>query len=209
MILPRPDAILKMTTKRARTDLPEPFGVIEEAQVFLDLDVTEVVPVTELRRIQFVEQRRQLALVRNFFITAAAFDPEPDFLVRRIFGDAFQAFFHALEIRRRGGFAFFHRVDFLANIFAGKQFAFLGELDQSSVIGFIGTSPQMHDDKRRAETLREIDRLEGLLQRALAFLAIRRRKLIAIGRRAACTSTGSGQKLCRLLNFTSPASNIF
>ena len=41
----------------------------------------------------------------------------------------------------------------------------------------------MQDDERRAEPLREIDRLEGLLDGALAFLRIGRGELVAIGRR--------------------------
>src|SRR5437588_12811527 len=51
MILRRPNAILDVTTQRARTDLAQPFGVIEKRQVLLDLDVTEVMPVTNLRRV--------------------------------------------------------------------------------------------------------------------------------------------------------------
>ena len=46
MILRRPDAILHMTSKRARTDHAQPFFMIEEAEVLLDLNVTEIVPVT-------------------------------------------------------------------------------------------------------------------------------------------------------------------
>ena len=42
----------------------------------------------------------------------------------------------------------------------------------------------MEHDKRRAETLREIDRLKRLFHRALAFLLVGRGKLIAIGRRS-------------------------
>src|ERR1700693_1650092 len=74
MVLGRPDAILNVTAKRARTDLTQPVGVIEKREVLLDLDVPEIVPVTNLRRTQFVEQRRQLAFAWNFFVTAAAFD---------------------------------------------------------------------------------------------------------------------------------------
>src|SRR5438270_3078610 len=51
MILRRPNAILHVTAKRARTDLAQPLGMIEKRDVLLDLDVTEVVPVADLRRI--------------------------------------------------------------------------------------------------------------------------------------------------------------
>jgi hypothetical protein len=49
MILGRPNAILDVTAERARTDLTKPFRMIEKGEVFFDLDVTEVVPVTDLR----------------------------------------------------------------------------------------------------------------------------------------------------------------
>ena len=42
----------------------------------------------------------------------------------------------------------------------------------------------MQDDERRPETLREIDRLEGLLDRALPLLRIGGGKFVAIGRRS-------------------------
>src|SRR5437588_7987233 len=41
----------------------------------------------------------------------------------------------------------------------------------------------MHDDEWRAESLREIDCLKRLFDRALAFFSIRRGELVAIGRR--------------------------
>src|ERR1051325_11892649 len=41
----------------------------------------------------------------------------------------------------------------------------------------------MHDDKRRAESRSEIDRLQSLFDRALAFPGVRRGELVAIGRR--------------------------
>src|SRR6266536_4475698 len=47
MILGRPNAILDMATKSARSDLPQPLGVIDKRQVLLDLDVAKVVPVTD------------------------------------------------------------------------------------------------------------------------------------------------------------------
>ena len=105
MILRRPDAILHMTAKRARPDRAQPFLVIDEAEVFLDLDVPHVVPVADLRRVQFVEQRRQFALARDFFVTAPAFDAEPDVFRGGVFHDRLQAFLHVREVSRRGRFA--------------------------------------------------------------------------------------------------------
>src|SRR5439155_25664234 len=55
MVLHRPDAILDMTAKGARTDLTKPFRMIEKGEVLFDLNVTEIVPITDLRRVEFVE----------------------------------------------------------------------------------------------------------------------------------------------------------
>ena len=49
MVLGRPNAILDMATKSTRSDLPQPLGVVDKRQILFDLNVTEVVPVTELR----------------------------------------------------------------------------------------------------------------------------------------------------------------
>src|SRR5437588_569204 len=130
MILRRPDAILDVTTKSPRSDLAEPFGMVEKGEVLLDLNVTEVVPVTDLGRIELVQQRRQLALARNLLITTAAFDSEFYFFCRGVLDDSFQAIFHSFQMRGRCCFPFFHGPNFLPNIFPGKKFAFSSELDE-------------------------------------------------------------------------------
>src|SRR5436309_16122092 len=55
MVLRWPDAILDMTAKGARTDLTKPFRMIEKGEVLFDLNVTEIVPITDLRGVEFVE----------------------------------------------------------------------------------------------------------------------------------------------------------
>src|SRR2546423_14155990 len=91
-----------MAAERAGPDLPEPFGMIDETEVFLDLDVPHVVPITELRRIQFVEERGQLAFAWDFFVATPAFHAEPDIFLRGVFGDALKGVFHPLEVGWRG-----------------------------------------------------------------------------------------------------------
>jgi hypothetical protein len=76
VILRRPDAVLHMATKGARPNRAQPFFVIHEAKVFFDLKMTEVMPVTDLRRVQLIKKRGKLALARDFFVTAPAFDSE-------------------------------------------------------------------------------------------------------------------------------------
>ena len=78
MILRRPFAILHVAADRAWSNGAEPFGVIEEAEIFFDLNVPKVVPVPELGRIHLVEKPRQFALAWDLFISASPFDAEPD-----------------------------------------------------------------------------------------------------------------------------------
>ena len=82
---------------------------------------------------------------------------------------------------RRSRFAFFYGANFLANVFAGKEFAFSSKFDQRVGHRFHSYFPEMHDDKGCAQSLGEIDSLQGLFHRALAFFSVGGRKLVAIG----------------------------
>jgi hypothetical protein len=55
MVMGRPNAILYVTANRPRTNLPQPFFMIDERKIFLDLKMTEVVPVTDLRRVELIQ----------------------------------------------------------------------------------------------------------------------------------------------------------
>jgi len=57
-------------------------------------------------------------------------------------------------------FAFFYGADFFSNVFAGKSSPFRASLIKESVTGS-SVFPEMHDDKGRAESLGEIDGLQG------------------------------------------------
>src|SRR5690349_14109783 len=120
MVLRRPNAILNVTTESSGTDLAQPISVIEKREIFFDLNVSEVVPVTNLGRVEFIQQRGKLPFARNFFVTAAAFDSEFYFFARRVLDHAFQTTSYLFDIRRGGGFARLDRANFFANIFAGK-----------------------------------------------------------------------------------------
>ena len=56
MISRRPDTVLHVAAKGARTDRAQPFGVINESQVLFNLRVTEIMPVTQLRGLHFLKQ---------------------------------------------------------------------------------------------------------------------------------------------------------
>ena len=161
MILRRPNAILHVTAQRARTDRAQPFRVIDEAEVFLDLDVPDVVPVTDLRRVEFIEQRRDFALARNLFVAAPAFDPEPDIFRGGMFDDRLEAFLHVFEVSRRGRLAPRDRLHFPAHVFAGIHLARFGERDERLGHRLDRHLPKMKHDKGRPEPRREIDRLQA------------------------------------------------
>ena len=91
----RPDAVLHVAAERAGTDRPQPLGMIEKCKVFFDLDVPEIMPVTDLRRIHFIEQRREFTLGWDFFISSPALDSQPDVLQSGTLNDAAQAIFHS------------------------------------------------------------------------------------------------------------------
>ena len=78
MILGRPNAVLQVTTERARTDRAQPFGVIEESEIFFDLNMPKVVPVPEPGRIHLLEKHREFALAWDLFISAPPFDAKSD-----------------------------------------------------------------------------------------------------------------------------------
>ena len=55
MILSRPDAILHVTAKGAWSNRAQPFFVIKERQVLLDLNMSKVMPVTDQWRIKLFQ----------------------------------------------------------------------------------------------------------------------------------------------------------
>src|SRR5437868_2186848 len=125
MVLSRPVHILHVTANRARGDRPKPFGMIEKSKIFLNLDMSHVVPITDVRRRDFVEQWWYLPFRRDLFITTSPLDPEANILFRRPFNDRLEAFLHPGKMRRRRRLTRPHGVDFFSNIFARKQSAVL------------------------------------------------------------------------------------
>src|ERR1700680_2636505 len=78
MILGRPNAVPPVTNERVREDRAQPFGVIEESEIFFDLNMPKVVPVPEPGHIHLLEQHREFALAWDLFISAPPFDAKPD-----------------------------------------------------------------------------------------------------------------------------------
>src|SRR4029077_16987537 len=181
MILRGPYTILHVTAQRARSDRAQPFFVIDEAEVFLDLDVTDVMPVADLRRVELVQHLREFALARNFFVAAAAFDAEPDLIRRSMLDYWFEAFLHVFQVTRRGRFPPGHCVYLPAHVFAGRHLAGLRQRDERLGHRLDRDVSKMKHDKGRPEPSREIDRLKRLLDGAPAFVSRGAREGIAIG----------------------------
>ena len=170
MILGRPDAILHVTTKRPRPDRLQPLGMIEKGEVLFDLDVPEVVPITDKRRVQLINQRRQFPFRWNFLVTAPPFDSQADILRSGILDNAPQCLPDPLQIGWSGGFPLLHCPNFFSDVFAGKKFSTFRQTDQQIGYRTDPDLPQMEHDERSAQAVGEIDCLKCLLDRALAVL---------------------------------------
>ena len=55
----------------------QPFDVIEKAEIVLHLHVPEVVPVADVRNVEFVEHFEHFGLARNLLEAVPALDAEP------------------------------------------------------------------------------------------------------------------------------------
>src|SRR5438270_12353945 len=82
MILSWPVHILHVTANRARSDRSKPFDMIQKPKIFLNLDMTHVVPVTDVGRGDFIEQLRDFALRWNFFISTTPSIPSRTFFLK-------------------------------------------------------------------------------------------------------------------------------
>src|SRR6185312_15644674 len=125
VILSRPVHVLHMAADRTRRDRPKPFGMIDKSKIFLNLDMSHVVPITDVRRGDFIEQWWNLPLRRDLFITTSPLDSKTYIFLRGPFNDRLEAFLHPDEMHRRRLLARSHGVDFFSNIFARKQPAVL------------------------------------------------------------------------------------
>ena len=98
MILSWPVHILHVTANRARSDRSKPFDMIQKPKIFLNLDMTHVVPVTDVGGGDFIEQLRDFALRWNFFISTTPFNPKPNIFLRSVFDNRLEALPHAREM---------------------------------------------------------------------------------------------------------------
>ena len=93
MILKWPFHVVHMTAKRARTHAIKPIPVVEQSQILLDVRVPEIVPISNVRFVEALEEILEFALRRHRLVVFAVFDANPDAFLRCIgqdFGQALQ-----------------------------------------------------------------------------------------------------------------------
>ena len=117
--------------------------MIEKIQIFLNLDMSHVVPIADVRRGDFIEQLRDFAFRRNLFVAATPLDSETGIFspppVQRSAG----AFLHPGEMRRCRHSRAFALASIFSNIYLRESNPpFCASAINSSVIGFIGVEPQ-------------------------------------------------------------------
>ena len=84
MIFERPFDIVQMTADGVRPHAVKEILVIEQSQVFLDLGMAEVVPLSRVRRIQELKKIEKLAFRGHGLVVLAVLDADPDALLRCI-----------------------------------------------------------------------------------------------------------------------------
>src|SRR5437016_13474669 len=109
-----------MAAKRTRTNRAQPLGMINEPKILFNLRVTEIMPVTELRRIHLLQKLRQFALGWNLFIGPAALDSQTDTFRTGILDHTAQAVLHVLQILGGISFSLLHGFYFQFHVIARK-----------------------------------------------------------------------------------------
>jgi hypothetical protein len=72
VILSRPGDVVEMAAEEPGGDFPDPFHMVNEPEVVLDLDVPEIVPIAHCRRCKFLQQTFKLSRGRDFFVGMAS-----------------------------------------------------------------------------------------------------------------------------------------
>ena len=77
--VPRPTQVVDMTAQKVRSNFPEPFRVIQEAEVCLQLCLAEVMPIAQRSVLaQVLQQNEQLPVRRAVRVVSLAHDRQFD-----------------------------------------------------------------------------------------------------------------------------------
>ena len=212
MVGRRPLGVMEMAPEQPVPDGFEPFVMVQKPEVVLDLDVPEIVPVTDVRRVDLVEQRRVFPLGGKFLVGKPALAAEIDVFPAGVLDDGLQAVQHALPVHRGLGLALLHGSKLELDPFAGVLFALPRQQPEPPGSRTHRNAPQVQHDQTRAQPCREINRLDGQLHRpplverpvAGELVAIRRRSLHFEWQRAEIVQAGDAH-LARIDDLLNPA----
>ena len=123
MILGWPSHILHVATEGPCGNGVQPIGMIEKAEIFFNLNVTHIMPVTDVWGRDFLEQPGYFALRWDFFIAATGFDAEADISGGSVRRDRLQTFLNPAQRHSSASFPLSDSGDFFANVTSREQLA--------------------------------------------------------------------------------------
>lgn len=159
----------------------EPMGVVEEAEVFLDLGMPDVVPVEDIGSVEALEEIGEFALGGDGLVVLAILDAEADAFFRGVVGDGDEALESALDVGFAAGFALEDGVEFGAGVVLCVIAAFHHHAAEAAGEVEGADAPAVDDDILRAEALGHVNRLHGHADGALAVRDAMGGELVAIG----------------------------
>jgi hypothetical protein len=94
-----PFDIMEVAADEAGLHASEPIAMVEEVEVGLELDVTEVVPIADVGGFDFVHELGEFTFGGDIFEAAATFDAQVDFFTFGVFDDGLKRFLSAFDIK--------------------------------------------------------------------------------------------------------------
>lgn len=168
VVLVRPDDIVEVAAEKPGSHLEEPFFVIEQAEIGLELNVTEVVPVADPWSVEVCEELDHFAFRGYLFVVAAAFDGDGDAGFFGGGGDLGEGLPGALEVEGAEGLAFADHGEFAACEFAAADFSGGGEVLELLHGMAHGDGAHVEDDVLGFEFRGEFEGAEGEFEGAFA-----------------------------------------
>ena len=109
--------VMDMTPDQVRGNFFQPLLMVEQAEVVFELDVTEIMPITDRRMVGEVSLESDHFAFRGHVLEAGpGFDRQLDSDFRSAVGEGGQRLDGAMEIERAEFFAFSHKRDFFLDV---------------------------------------------------------------------------------------------
>jgi hypothetical protein len=180
-------------------------GVVDDAEVLLDLAVAGVVPVADAGFLELAEKQVEIAFEGDFLERLAVFDAEFQPALRGFLGEGMEERVGGVHVRFLAGLAFLQ--GFLEQLLVLGSFlaAFGDHVEEAVGVVLHLDGAHVEDDQDGFEAGGGVEGLEAVLPGVLAFRRSRAVNLKRLG--AGCmTPMGRGQKLWRDEILISPAS---